>query len=250
MTMRLESRWQVGDRGAVYEFRVKLSMRIRGVKISDSELGWETEQAVELFADELRNDYPWVGAVGLTGRSNGWLAITDAKGEATEDELSDINDRVDQARKDFETSIIESFGYEENGRSSAATGRDLEAAYYFHERKIADAKEELRRPGISPEYRSQLEQMIRESQSQMSWARAKLKKSGHDFTPNLGVRDLAVAIGSGGVSLPEILASIASALERRAEEIRKVPGSQVQVNALHNDARFLNQAVSRYKGQA
>ena len=112
MTMRTES--SVGDRGAVYEVRVKLSMRIRGVKITEHELAADTDAAVEEFSDVLRSEYPWIGRVYLTGRSNGWLAIEDAKGKATKDALEAIHERVNEARKDFETSIIESYGYEEN----------------------------------------------------------------------------------------------------------------------------------------
>jgi hypothetical protein len=143
MTMRLEKKWSVGDRGAEYEFRVKLSMRVRGVKISDNELGMETEQAVELFADELRNDYPWVGRVGLTGRSGGWLLVEDARGQATEDELSDINARVDQARKDFETALIESFGYEENGHRRNAGAATASFPSWFGRMQTPGYREEL-----------------------------------------------------------------------------------------------------------
>jgi hypothetical protein len=117
MVMRLESRFSVGDRGAVYEFKVKLSTRLRGVNVSDYELEQDTEIAIEEFAAELRKDYPWVGAVSRAGRSGGWLAIEDKKGEATEDALSDIDERVTEARKDFEKAIIECYGYTENSRA-------------------------------------------------------------------------------------------------------------------------------------
>lgn len=117
-----------------YEFKVKLSMRVRGVNISNDELQMETEYAVDSFARSLRKAYPWVGRVGLTGRSGGWLLIEDKKGEATEDELSDINDRVDEARKDFEQVLIDTFGYTENrSRSHRPNAVDpkLRKAYDF-----------------------------------------------------------------------------------------------------------------------
>lgn len=47
MTMRIDSNYSVGQRGAEYEFKVKLSMRVRGVNVTDAQLQEETELAVE-----------------------------------------------------------------------------------------------------------------------------------------------------------------------------------------------------------
>lgn len=110
--MRLESRYEVGQPGARYEFNVKLSLKLAraGVEISDEVLALEADDAVGRFAEELRERYPWVGEVYQTGRSHGWLAIQDRTGGATEEDLRAIDEWVDSEREIFEDDIIARFG--------------------------------------------------------------------------------------------------------------------------------------------
>jgi hypothetical protein len=87
----------------------------------------------------------------------------------------------------------ESGGYKGNGRSpsTAKVRQDLEASFYYNERKIADAEEELRRPGISEEYRRELRAMIASSRSDMEYASSRLKQSGgHKRNASDGFREL------------------------------------------------------------
>lgn len=108
---RLHNRWRLGDRGAIYEFNVKLSVRIAGLKASDRQMEHDTEVAVEEFTRALKKRYPWVGRVYLTGRSGGWLAVEDAKGGASELEVKLIAEDVEEAREQFENDLIESYGH-------------------------------------------------------------------------------------------------------------------------------------------
>ncbi len=113
--MRLDKRHSIGDAGAVYEFNVKLSMKVRGVQVEDMTLGEDTERAIEELADELRSKFRWVGRVYRTGRSGGWLAIEDKTGGATESALEVIGEMVDAARERFEQDLVDVYGYEQNG---------------------------------------------------------------------------------------------------------------------------------------
>jgi hypothetical protein len=115
-TMRYEKKYRIGQPGAVYEFDVKLSMRMRGVDIDEGALYFETDFALTQISVELKREYPWITDVYLTGRSGGWLAIVDGTGGATKKKLEAISAQVDQARQDFETAIIEEFGYTKNGK--------------------------------------------------------------------------------------------------------------------------------------
>ncbi len=86
---------------------------------------------------------------------------------------------------------------EANGRSSSATAQDLEAAYYYNERKIADAEEELRRPGISQEYRQQLRDMIASAKSDMEYAGSRMQTNGRATTVDpVAARELDLYIAN------------------------------------------------------
>jgi hypothetical protein len=115
MTIRYDSNKKIGDVGVVYEFNVKLSMRIRGLACSEMSLSFDTEQAVDACAADLRHRYPWIGDVCLTGRSNGWLACTDREGRATEDKLKRIDVLVVKARRAFEDDLIARYGFVAEG---------------------------------------------------------------------------------------------------------------------------------------
>lgn len=111
--IRWETKWKVGDRGAVYEFNVKLfNVKLRNVvaRFSDDDLYIETQHALKMFKLLLKQAYPWVGDVYFTGRSGGWLAVEDAKGKATERAILAIADRVDDARDEFVKYMKEEYG--------------------------------------------------------------------------------------------------------------------------------------------
>jgi hypothetical protein len=106
--LRWETKYEIGDPGAVYEFNVKFGAP--GAKFSDDDLQFERDHAVKVFEDILRGDYPWVGNVYLTGRSGGWLAVEDKKGGATEDAVLAILERVEDARDEFVKYMKEEYG--------------------------------------------------------------------------------------------------------------------------------------------
>ena len=109
--MRYEQKYEIGDVGAVYEFDVKLPVLYPHVPLlSDARLEEETETAVEEFAAMLRARYKWVGEVYLTGRSNGWLAVVDAKGGASLRTLEMIHGLVDAAYDQFVKGLKVAYG--------------------------------------------------------------------------------------------------------------------------------------------
>jgi len=132
--LRLDSRWDVGDQGAVYEFNVKLGSDLRGVAIDDDTLYIETDMAVRIFADTIRKRYPWIGDVGIVGRSGGWLAIEDKKGGVNEAELKMLARDVEEARKAFVKAIAEEFG-RESGRGHRKNGDSPDDAREFQRRR-------------------------------------------------------------------------------------------------------------------
>jgi hypothetical protein len=126
MTMRYEKGREIGEPGGVYEFNVKLR-RLRGVKISDSKLYHETEDALHAFAGRLRKRFRWIDTIELRGRSNGWLAIEDPQGRATKSELRTINTMVENALSKFQEGLRKEYGDEESwsrrGAVSASASR-------------------------------------------------------------------------------------------------------------------------------
>lgn len=120
-TMRFEKRYSIGDRGAVYEFNIKLSSRIRGVNCSDEQLEADAEAALEELEHELRQKFRWIGRVYREGRSGGWLAIEDKTGGASEGALEIIEELVDTARERFESELIQAYGFEHE-EASASSG--------------------------------------------------------------------------------------------------------------------------------
>jgi hypothetical protein len=97
--IRLESQWQLGDAGAVYEFNIKL----RRVQSSASDVEWEQDvgTALEEFEYELQKKYPWIGRVYTTGRSGGWLAVEDPNGKMTKATLQSMSQMVEAAKRQF-----------------------------------------------------------------------------------------------------------------------------------------------------
>ncbi len=123
MTMRYEKGHEIGEPGGVYEFNVKLR-RLRGVKISDSKLYHETEDALHAFAGRLRKRFRWIDTIELRGRSNGWLAIEDPQGGATRSELRTINAMVEKAVVKFQDDLRSEYGEESWSRHGGAVGAD------------------------------------------------------------------------------------------------------------------------------
>lgn len=97
--IRWEQKYKVGEPGAVYEFNVKLPRMTASFR--DEDLYVERVHAVRAFEKILRRDFPWVGELYFTGRSDGWLAIQDKQGKATATSILAIADRVDDALGEF-----------------------------------------------------------------------------------------------------------------------------------------------------
>lgn len=97
--VRLHDRWRLGDAGAEYEFNVKL--RPLRLEIPESEFEQETEMALDAFEQKLRKKYPWIGQMGRTGRSGGWLSIEDPKGKMTKAKLKEIAELVEAGKRQF-----------------------------------------------------------------------------------------------------------------------------------------------------
>ena len=98
--IRWETKHRIGQAGAVYEFNVKLP-RIPEATFTEEDLYIERDIALMVFKDLLKQDFKWVGDVYFTGRSSGWLAVEAGKGGATQKQILDIADRVDDARDEF-----------------------------------------------------------------------------------------------------------------------------------------------------
>lgn len=100
-SVRWDTKWKLGDKGAVYEFDIKLP-RITGVRgMTNEEFEIEAEDSISWFEDSLRQRYTWIGQVYQTGRSGGWLAVEDKKGLATEAKLRTILGMIEKAQRDF-----------------------------------------------------------------------------------------------------------------------------------------------------
>jgi hypothetical protein len=113
-SVRFETRWALGDPGAVYEFNVK----IHGLPSNASEEQWDREvrRAFRAFETMLRARYPWLGELSFTGRSAGWLAIEDAEGRMTIETLNALSDAVDAALARFKQTMVRV--YPRGGRRS------------------------------------------------------------------------------------------------------------------------------------
>jgi len=107
--VRWGNKYSIGDAGAVYEFNVKMH-HLRGVNIDDDGLYLEVEEALERFAEKLRDRYSWIGDVSLTGRSGGWLAIEDAKGKARQSTLRTISELVRTELNAFQKYLRAKYG--------------------------------------------------------------------------------------------------------------------------------------------
>jgi len=112
--VRLEDKWRLGDAGAVYEFNVKLYR----IQSSATEEEWEQDRvlAVEEFETELRNKYPWIGEMYMTGRSAGWFAIEDPEGKMTKKTLEAISGLVEAAKRRFVKDMEEIYPRRKNNR--------------------------------------------------------------------------------------------------------------------------------------
>lgn len=96
---RWDVEYQLGEKGAVYEFDIKLpTFR---AEMTDEDFEIEAETALDILADALRARYTWIGQVGRAGRSGGWLTIEDKRGLATQAKLENIVDMVSKAKGNF-----------------------------------------------------------------------------------------------------------------------------------------------------
>jgi hypothetical protein len=96
---RYDSNAVVGDRGVVYEFDIK--MPPLDCDITEGAFERESGQAFGELADLLGSKYKWIGSIRRSGRSGGWLAITDKKGGATVARLKKIIEDVELEKRAF-----------------------------------------------------------------------------------------------------------------------------------------------------
>ena len=90
---------RIGDPGAEYEFDIKLP--VFNADMTDAEFDLEARIAIRQFKEKLTDKYSWIGRVGQTGRSGGWLLIKDEQGKATKAKLQTIINMVTAAKKAF-----------------------------------------------------------------------------------------------------------------------------------------------------
>jgi hypothetical protein len=110
---RWDEKWKIGDEGAEYEFDIKIPPV--SVSMTDEEFTAESDQALDVLAQELRRRYSWIGRVGRAGRSGGWLAVEDKKGLATFGKLEKIIEMVGRAKSDF-VDFIETYYPEDRAK--------------------------------------------------------------------------------------------------------------------------------------
>lgn len=97
--VRLESRWSLGDVGAVYEFNIKMPRM--NVDVSEEDYEDDARTSLREFKDKLRKKYPRVGEIYQTGRSGGWLAVQDPRGKMTKATLKSMVEFVKAAKRQF-----------------------------------------------------------------------------------------------------------------------------------------------------
>ena len=99
--VRWDTKWNLGDPGAVYEFNIKLR-KFHAPRLTDERLSFEADGALQYFEENfLRARYPWVGKVFRGGRSGGWLAVEDRDGRATREDILEISAAVEDGRELF-----------------------------------------------------------------------------------------------------------------------------------------------------
>jgi len=98
---------KLGAPGTVYEFNVKLlTMR---ANITEEQLWDEVRSALATFQVALMKKFPWVGEVYFTGRSAGWLAIQDPKGQMTMARLVAMSKMVEASLDRFKARIVKNY---------------------------------------------------------------------------------------------------------------------------------------------
>ena len=117
--IRYETKWKIGDPGAVYEFNVKFARGDYSAEVDEVAMYREVGRAAEAFGSVLRGRYPWVGDVSIKGRSGGWLAVEDRDGGATREKIGEIADMVDDARVEFGKYLDETYGRRRRKRPRA-----------------------------------------------------------------------------------------------------------------------------------
>jgi hypothetical protein len=97
--VRFDGDAKLGDAGVAYEFNVK----IRRLNSAAVETDWsdEAELARQELRSELHAKWPWLGDPYFTGRSGGWLAITDPSGRMTRRTLEAMRRSVGKALAAF-----------------------------------------------------------------------------------------------------------------------------------------------------
>ncbi len=103
ITIESECRWdqghEIGDKDVEYEFNIKLPPF--DADMTDDDFEAEAKAAIGYLKTKLRDRYSWIGAMGQTGRSGGWLFIQDRTGGATKAKLRKIIETVTAAKKSF-----------------------------------------------------------------------------------------------------------------------------------------------------
>jgi hypothetical protein len=97
--VRFDGDAKLGDAGVAYEFNIK----VLTLHVECSQDDWDREvcEAIRRFEAQARARWPWIGAIYTTGRSGGWLAITDPSGRMTRRTLEAMRRSVGKALAAF-----------------------------------------------------------------------------------------------------------------------------------------------------
>jgi len=96
---RYEQGKKIGDPDVEYEFNIKLPPF--DAEITNDDFEAEVKAAIGYLKYKFRSRYSWIGAMGQTGRSGGWLFIQDRTGGATKAKLGKIIDIITAEKKSF-----------------------------------------------------------------------------------------------------------------------------------------------------
>jgi hypothetical protein len=105
--VRFDSDAKLGDEGVTYEFNVKLPLFECGGDFID----WDLERQAHYLAFEsvFKRKYPFFTLEGFTGRSGGWLALSDPQGRMTKARITSIQKMVKKALDEFKKDMAATY---------------------------------------------------------------------------------------------------------------------------------------------
>ena len=101
---RFDGDKKLGDAGVTYEFNVK----VFGCRCSATcdQFDAAARGAFEAFESYARERWPWIGNIYQNGRSGGWLAVHDPRGQMTKRSLAAMQKAVDKALRAFKRHMV------------------------------------------------------------------------------------------------------------------------------------------------